>query len=51
MTHPQIAPAEDLQADEAESPRLHPLVTSLWFAAGLLVAAHVAWVANGMPGL
>lgn len=44
----QIAPAEDLQADE---PRLHPLVTSLWVAAGLLFAAHVVWVANGMPVL
>lgn len=35
----------------APRPRLHPLVTSLWVAAGLLVAAHVVWVACGMPWL
>jgi hypothetical protein len=40
-----------LQADDYDRPRLHPLVTSLWVAAGLLVVGHVVWVAAGMPGL
>lgn len=53
MTQPQIAPAEDLQADEA-CPT--PTIT-LRFAIGLavlataLIGAHVVWAANWMPGL
>lgn len=46
---PVIAPAEDLQVDDYDRPRLHPLATSLWLAAGCLFVGHIIWVARGMP--
>lgn len=51
MNAPVIVPAETLQI-ETEEPRarLHPLVTSLWVAAAILVGAHVLWVYQGLPG-